>query len=109
MLKHPPPKHLQQFHPGIILFEQYITPYFSQSVVSEYLKVSAALLSLLCKGRTPVTVNLANRLSQVFDGTTVDYWLKLQSDYDVKAMKAYGLDVKCDKLTHIVKPYQPLQ
>lgn len=103
----PPPKHLRQFHPGIILLEHYITPYsFTQEIVCRHLKISAALLSRLCLGRSTITANLANRLSQVFDGTTIDYWLKLQSDYDAKSMKAQGLDIKCDKLVHIVKPYQ---
>jgi addiction module HigA family antidote len=71
-----------QFHPGVflqeLLDEMQITPY----KLSKDTFMPATRVSEILKGRRSVTPDTALRLSKYF-GTTPNYWLNLQSSYDL--------------------------
>ena len=56
-------------------------------VLADALGVSAMRVSHLLKGDRPITAELALRLGRAF-GQTPQYWLNLQSAYDLKVAQA---------------------
>lgn len=76
--------------PGEILRELYLEPLgMSITAFAERIGVSRKTVSSIINGRTPVTVDMALRLSRAFD-TTPDLWLNLQQSIDIwtRSMKA---------------------
>ena len=69
--------------PGEILRELYLEPSgMSITAFAERIGVSRKTVSSIINGRTPVTVDMALRLSRAFD-TTPDLWLNLQQGIDI--------------------------
>jgi antitoxin HigA-1 len=70
-------------HPGEMLLEQFIKPLgVTQVELAKRLDVSYPRLNEVIKGRRSVTPDTALRLSQVV-GMSADFWLGLQSDWDL--------------------------
>lgn len=70
-------------HPGRILKNLYLIPLeMSEGKLAKHLGVPRTRIERLVKGTTSVTVDTALRLSKAF-GTTPDYWLNMQTNYDV--------------------------
>ena len=77
------PKQLSPVHPGEILMEEFLTPLgLSQNRVALDIRVPARRINEIVLGRRAVTANTALRLSRYF-GTTPQFWLGLQADYDI--------------------------
>ena len=80
-------------HPGKILWEFYIEPR-KLSITDAALKLSIARpnLSAIVNGRAGISALMAMKLSRAFN-TTPQYWINLQSNYDLsqvlKNEKAY--------------------
>lgn len=69
--------------PGEILREMYLEPLeLTISEFAEKIGVSRKTVSALVNGRTPVTVDMAMRLSIAFN-TTPELWLNLQQSVDL--------------------------
>ncbi|WP_138511987.1 HigA family addiction module antitoxin [Rhodoferax bucti] len=78
---------LPPIHPGEYLREILDDMALTQSALADALGVSPMRISHLLKGDRPVTAELALRLGRAF-GQTPQYWLNLQSNYDLKTTEA---------------------
>ena len=70
-------------HPGEMLLEEFLKPLgISQSAFAIRLGVSFPRLNEIVRSRRSVTPDTALRLAQV-TGMSADFWLGLQSDWDL--------------------------
>jgi len=70
-------------HPGEILSEMYLKPMgVSITKAADALGVSRKHVSAIVNGRSPVTPDMALRLSVVF-GTAAEFWINLQAQRDL--------------------------
>jgi addiction module HigA family antidote len=74
---------LPAIHPGEFLRETLDEIGLTQSAFADAIGVSAMRVSHLLKGDRPVTAELALRLGRAL-GQTPQYWLNLQTTYDLK-------------------------
>ncbi len=73
----PPP------HPGVVLRSRFLDVYeITETYLAQHIGVSVQTLSQLVQGRRGVTVTTAQGLAAAL-GTTPEYWLDLQRDYDL--------------------------
>lgn len=75
------------FHPGYCLKEIVDEPGFSQGEFAKRLDINPDLLGDIINGDQCVSPNIALKLSEVL-GTSVQYWLNLQSMYDAALAEA---------------------
>ena len=80
-------KGLSAIHPGEFLAETLEELGFSQAAFARAIGVSPMRVSHVIKGARPVTAELALLFGQAFNQSP-QYWLNLQSDYDLKTAKA---------------------
>lgn len=78
---------LQAIHPGDFLAETLEELGISQAAFARAIGVSPMRISLVIKGSRPVTAELALLFGRAFDQSP-QYWINLQSDYDLKTVKA---------------------
>jgi addiction module HigA family antidote len=78
---------LPPIHPGEYIREALEDLGLTQAALAQALGVSAMRISHLVREERPVTAELALRLGQAF-GQSPQYWLNLQTDYDLKIAKA---------------------
>ncbi len=83
------PKNLMRpIHPGEILREEFLIPLnMSAHALSMELKVPAPRINEIVRERRSVTPATALRLARYF-GTTPDFWLNLQTAYDLKIVQS---------------------
>ncbi len=75
---------LPNIHPGEILKEEFLKP-FKLTVyrLSKETKMPATRIGEIIKGKRRITADTALRLSKFF-GTSPDFWLGLQMEYDLR-------------------------
>lgn len=77
------PTELPPTHPGEMLLEEFLKPLgISQSAFAIRLGVSFPRLNEIVRGKRAVTPDTALRLARV-TGMSADFWLGLQSDWDL--------------------------
>lgn len=75
-------------HPGEILREEFMAPLgLKPYTLARKLRTSRARMERLVREEVPVTVDTALRLGRFF-GTTPDFWINLQSAYDLTLAEA---------------------
>jgi addiction module HigA family antidote len=75
-------------HPGEILREEFLEPLGLKAyTLAKNLRTSRARMERLVREEVPVTVDTALRLGRFF-GTTPDFWINLQSAYDLTVAEA---------------------
>src|SRR2546430_16624305 len=80
----------QAIHPGAFLLEILDESGLSQAQFARMIGVSSMRVSHVVKGTRPVTAELALLFGRAF-GQSPQYWLNLQSTYDLKtAQKEIG-------------------
>ena len=86
---------LEAISPGEILMEEFMRPMdISQNKLARELGVNAARVHEIIHARRGISAETALRLSAYF-GTTAEFWLNLQSRYDLKlAERTYGNEIK---------------
>lgn len=78
---------LKPIHPGEILREEFLKPLnISQRALAERIGVTPTRLNQLILEKRSVTADTALRLGRAF-GTTANFWLNLQSQYDLDLAK----------------------
>jgi len=98
----PTKRKLAPVHPGEILLEEFMRPLgLSQTRLARALGVSPRRINEIVHGKRSVTADTALRLSRYF-GTSADFWLGLQLDYDLDVAK----DRLGDKIAQEVQVYQ---
>jgi len=96
-------KKLPPIHPGEILMEEFLRPLsLSQSSLAIALRVPLQRIHDIVHGRRPITVDTAARLARYF-GSTPDFWLNLQTRYDMEIAEDEGL------FTRIAQDVSPRQ
>ena len=82
---------LPPIHPGEYIREALEDLGMTQAALAKTLGVSSMRISHLVREERPVTAELALRLGHAF-GQSPQYWLNLQSDYDLKIASATMTD-----------------
>ena len=76
---------LANIYPGEVLHEEFIAPMgLTVREVTNATGIQQGDLTSLVEGRCQIDADTARRLSQFF-GTSVQFWLGLQADYDGEA------------------------
>ena len=85
---------MRAIHPGEILREEYLVPLnMSAHALAMELRAPASRINDIVLERRSVTPDTALRLARCF-GTTAQFWLNLQSSYDLKqAESAVGKQI----------------
>ena len=79
---------MRPIHPGEILREEFMVPLgLSAHALAMALRVPAPRINDIVRERRAVTADTALRLARYF-GASAEFWLGLQSDYDMKVTKA---------------------
>ncbi|MGV7928732.1 MAG: HigA family addiction module antitoxin [Spirochaetota bacterium] len=77
-------KKIPNIHPGEILREEFLVPLqLSAYRLARETGMPPTRVSQILKGRRSVTADTALRFSKFF-GTTPDFWLGLQMEYDLR-------------------------
>ncbi len=77
-------KELRNIHPGEVLLEEFLKPMsISAYRLAKETNLPQTRISEIVKGKRRVTADTALRLSKFF-GTTPQFWLGLQGDYDLE-------------------------
>src|SRR4030043_429144 len=96
-----PKKKLAPVHPGEILLEEFMQPLgLSQTRLGRDLGVSPRRINEIVHGKRSITADTALRLSRFF-GTSPEFWLGLQADYDLDVAR----DRLADKINRDVPSY----
>jgi addiction module HigA family antidote len=82
---------LPPIHPGEILREEFLVPLaITANALALALKVPASRINDIVLERRAITPDTALRLARYF-GTTADFWLNLQTAYDLRLAKQQRL------------------
>lgn len=77
------PKYRAPTHPGEILDEDFLKPMgISQSRLAEHLHCKPGKVNEIIRGKRGITPEMALSLSDAL-GTSPEFWLNLQSNYDL--------------------------
>jgi addiction module HigA family antidote len=75
---------MRAIHPGEIIREEYLNPLgMSANALATALRVSAPRINDIVREKRAISVDTALRLARYF-GTTAQFWLNLQTSYDLK-------------------------
>lgn len=89
---------LELIHPGEVLLEEFMKPLgVSQNRLSRDINVPVGRINDIVHGRRSITANTALRFSAFF-GTTPDFWMNLQTDYDLRLAKREFWPKEKDKI-----------
>lgn len=81
---------MRPIHPGEILADELEELELSASALARHLAVPANRITFILNGKRAITADTALRLAKFF-GTTPNFWLNLQLDFDLKmAIKKSG-------------------
>ena len=79
---------LRPIHPGEILREEYLKPLgMSANALAMVLKIPAPRINDIVREKRGITSDTALRLARYF-GSTPEFWLNLQTAYDLRVTKA---------------------
>ena len=85
---------MRAIHPGEILKGELEELHLSANALSKALNVPANRITAILSERRGITADTALRLARFF-GTSPDFWMSLQSSYDVKvALAAMGEEIE---------------
>lgn len=92
---------LNPVHPGEVLLEEFLKPMeLSQNRVAIEIGVHARRINEVVLGKRRITADTALRLARFF-GTSPQFWMGLQSDYDLDVAE----DLLGDRLQKEVREY----
>lgn len=85
---------MRAIHPGEVLEDELEEIGISARALAKYLAVPANRVYAIVNGTRSITADTALRLAKFF-GTTPEFWLNLQSDFDLKTtMKKSGKKIE---------------
>lgn len=95
-------KKITPIHPGEILLEEFLKPLeISQYRLAKNISVPPRRINEIIHGKRAITANTALRLGMFF-GNSAQFWLNLQSHYDLEIQE----DILSDVLRTNVIPFQ---
>jgi addiction module HigA family antidote len=84
---------MRPIHPGEVLQEEFLTPYqLTAHALSMALQVPAPRINDIVREKRAITVDTALRLAKFF-GNSAEFWIGLQTDYDMAIARASLDDV----------------
>ena len=90
-------------HPGEILREEYLEPMgLSSNALAKLLRVPANRITTLVAGKRAMTADTALRLAKAF-GTTAQFWLNLQTAYELRRAEQDHVTLRAIRLIRRVK------
>jgi len=93
---------MRSIHPGEVLKEELAKIGMTANAFAQALSVPANRITAILNGTSSITADTALRIS-LFFGTTPEFWLNLQTSYDLKiAGESVG-----EKLKQEVKSFMP--
>lgn len=93
MINHPPVNGMRPIHPGEVLREEFLLPYgLNAHALAMALQVPAPRINDIVRERRAISVDTALRLAKFF-GTSAEFWLGLQTDYDMALAREPMRDV----------------
>jgi addiction module HigA family antidote len=93
-------KDFAPLHPGVVLLEEFVKPLgLSQHRLALSMRVPPQKINDIVRGKRGITADTALRLSIVL-GTSAEFWMGLQSDYDLETT----LDALGDRLQKEITP-----
>ena len=85
-------KRLANIHPGEVLLEEFLKPLnISQNRIARVMGVPPRRINEIVHGKRAVTADTAIRLALAL-GTSEQFWMGLQADYDLKEAKKSARD-----------------
>ncbi len=91
---------MRPIHPGEILREEFLTPLkMSANALAIQLRVPAPRINDVVREKRGVSVDTALRLGRFFNNTP-EFWLNLQTAYDLKVAKSE----KAAEIEHDITP-----
>jgi len=94
-------KKLHPVHPGEVLLEEFLKPMgISQNRLALNVGVPARRINEIVLGKRGITADTALRLAKFF-GTSAEFWLGLQSQYDLDITS----EELGERLNHEVRAY----
>lgn len=88
-----PTNGMRPIHPGEVLREEFLVPYqLTAHALSMALQVPAPRINDIVRERRGITVDTALRLAKFF-GNSAEFWMGLQTDYDMAVAKQNLQDV----------------
>jgi len=93
---------MRPIHPGEILREELAEIGISANAFAAAIRVPANRVTGILNGTRSITADTALRLAKYF-GTTAEFWLNLQSAYDLKIAKR-SAGKKIEKEVHAYYP-----
>jgi len=95
-------KDMSPIHPGKILLDEFLEPMgISQYRLAKDINVPPRRINEIIHGKRAISADTALRLGKFFN-MTPQFWLNLQSRYDLEAAE----DLLADRLDTEVHPYQ---
>jgi antitoxin HigA-1 len=95
-----PQKDFPPLHPGNVLLEEFIKPLgLSQHQLALRMRVSPQKINDIVRGKRGITADTALRLSIALN-TSAEFWMGLQSDYDLEMAR----DTLGDRLQKEITP-----
>jgi len=95
---------LHPVHPGEVLLEEFLNPInITQNHLAIEIGVDARRINEIVHGTRSITADTALRLSRFF-GVSAEFWLGLQSQYDLDTTE----DRLGDRISREVRPYVPV-
>lgn len=74
-------------HPGEILLEEFIEPFgLTQHALAVHIAIPPRRINEIVHGKRSITTDTALRLAKAF-GTTPEFWVNLQTHYDINTAK----------------------
>ena len=88
---------MRAIHPGEILREEYLVPLsMSANALAIRLSIPAPRINDVVREKRGISTDTALRLARFFD-TTPEFWINLQTAYDLKKAKAaHGSEIEQD-------------
>ena len=84
----PSPQVLPPLHPGEVLREEFMIPLgLTAYAVAKTCRVPHTRIERIAREEIGITADTALRLSKFF-GTSAEFWLSLQADYDMETARA---------------------
>lgn len=95
---------LEPIHPGEVLLEEFLTPLgITPYRLAKSVGISGPRAYDLARGERNITADTALRLSAFF-GTTPEFWMNLQSHYDLERAR----DAMDRSTLAKIKPFEPV-
>ena len=93
--------YLPPVHPGEVLLAEFLEPLgMSQNRLAREIGVPPRRINEIVLGKRSVTADTAMRLGRFF-GTTAQFWLGLQAEYELDSIRYDELTKKTDRFAFI--------